>query len=106
MGMEPVEAQRLDELERKVSHLYEHLGIDEPGATPAPKPPEPQSAQSAAAPPVPDGTIHIDGRVLDAIQDGNIIEAIKLQRQATGQGLAEAKAAVEGIVETRKALGL
>ncbi|HYF45471.1 MAG TPA: ribosomal protein L7/L12 [Acidimicrobiales bacterium] len=34
--------------------------------------------------------------VIQALQDGNMIEAIKRHREATGLGLAEAKAAVEG----------
>ena len=34
--------------------------------------------------------------VIQALQAGNMIEAIKLHREATGLGLAEAKAAVEG----------
>jgi ribosomal protein L7/L12 len=33
--------------------------------------------------------------VLQALQDGNMIEAIKRHREATGLGLAEAKDAVE-----------
>jgi ribosomal protein L7/L12 len=33
--------------------------------------------------------------VLEALQAGNMIEAIRLHREATGHGLAEAKAAVE-----------
>ncbi len=34
--------------------------------------------------------------VIQALQAGNMIEAIRLHREATGLGLAEAKAAVEG----------
>jgi ribosomal protein L7/L12 len=34
--------------------------------------------------------------VIQALQAGNMIEAIKRHREATGLGLAEAKAAVEG----------
>ena len=34
--------------------------------------------------------------VVRALQAGNMIEAIKRHREATGLGLAEAKAAVEG----------
>ena len=34
--------------------------------------------------------------VIEALQAGNMIEAIKRHREATGLGLAEAKAAVEG----------
>jgi hypothetical protein len=34
--------------------------------------------------------------VVEALRAGNMIQAIKLHREATGLGLAEAKAAVEG----------
>jgi ribosomal protein L7/L12 len=34
--------------------------------------------------------------VIEALQAGNMIEAIKRHRENTGLGLAEAKAAVEG----------
>jgi hypothetical protein len=46
----------------------------------------------------PDGTVDI-GRppqdVVEALQDGNVIEAIKLWRGYTGLGLAEAKREIE-----------
>lgn len=84
--MDGPELARLVALERKVAHLYEHLGIAEP---------EPAAA-----------TGEVDPRVLDAIQEGNEIQAIKFQREATGAGLAEAKQAVEEIIAQRKSLGL
>jgi ribosomal protein L7/L12 len=36
--------------------------------------------------------------VMEALQRGNLIEAIKLYRQYTGVGLAEAKEIVEGLI--------
>jgi ribosomal protein L7/L12 len=86
MTMDPPEIARLVALERKVAQIYEHLGIAEP-------------APAAA-------TGDVDPRVLDAIQAGNEIEAIKFQREVTGAGLVEAKQAVEEIMAQRKALGL
>jgi ribosomal protein L7/L12 len=64
---------RIGELERKLAHLYRHLGVAEPllgeGLSP---------------------------EVQQALLAGNKIEAIRIQREQTGMGLAQAKAAVEG----------
>jgi ribosomal protein L7/L12 len=38
----------------------------------------------------------LGANVIEALQAGNMMEAIKRHREATGLGLAEAKAAVEG----------
>lgn len=38
-----------------------------------------------------------DPRVIDALRKNNMIEAIKIYRELTNTGLAEAKTAVEGI---------
>lgn len=66
--------QSLRDLEWNVKRLLEREGL-EWEASPAP----------TGAPP----------GVMEAIQAGNIIEAIKAYREATGLGLAEAKDAVE-----------
>jgi ribosomal protein L7/L12 len=63
-------------LNRLVEHLYRTLEI-------AP-PPEPGHGDFAAD-------------VVAAVRAGNLIEAIKLQRTHTGQGLREAKSAVDGL---------
>jgi ribosomal protein L7/L12 len=79
-------AIRIAALERKVAELYAHLGLEEPAGTPS--------------------SGDVDPRVLASIQEGNLIEAIKHQREATGAGLAEAKAAVDALVAQRASLGL
>jgi large subunit ribosomal protein L7/L12 len=64
---------RIAALERKVSQLYEHLGIPEPG-----------------------DRIGISPEAQQALDAGNMIQAIKIVREQTGMGLAEAKALIEG----------
>ncbi|MCX4692497.1 ribosomal protein L7/L12 [Streptomyces sp. NBC_01408] len=66
---------RADRLERRLGLVLEHFGIEEPEH------------------PVTD-----DVRAL--LRDGRKIEAIKVYRQSTGAGLAEAKQAVEAIAVT------
>jgi ribosomal protein L7/L12 len=54
----------------------------------------------------PDGTVDAGSPpadVIAALQSGNVIEAIKLWREHTGVGLAEAKSAVEDV---QRRLGL
>jgi ribosomal protein L7/L12 len=67
---------RVNELEDKLKLLYQRLHIDymDPNADPALAPP-----------------------VLEALRRGNKIEAIKLYRQLTEVGLAEAKQAIDEI---------
>jgi ribosomal protein L7/L12 len=63
------------ELEGQVAFLYQHLGL-----TYIPKPgPE------------------ADPRVIEQVKKGSLIEAIKIYRELTGAGLAEAKTAVEKV---------
>lgn len=69
-----IEVARLTEL---VNGLYRHLGVGQ------------LEAQAAADGPSPE--------ILDALRGGNLIMAIKLYRERTGMGLAEAKRAVEDI---------
>ena len=42
-----------------------------------------------------------DPQIIEALKRNNIIEAIKIYREKTGLGLAEAKSAVEGIKKRR-----
>jgi ribosomal protein L7/L12 len=65
---------RVNELEDKLKLLYRHLNITyaDPGADPMLTP-----------------------QIQDALRRGNKIEAIKIYRELTGVGLAEAKEAIE-----------
>lgn len=63
-----------------VNGLYRHLGIGQ--------------AQAQA---IAEGDLDNDAEILDEIRSGNLIMAIKLYRERTGMGLAEAKLAVEDI---------
>jgi ribosomal protein L7/L12 len=65
---------RVRELEEKLEFLYRRLNIDyaDPGADPA-----------------------LASEIQDALRRGNKIEAIKIYRELTGVGLAEAKDAIE-----------
>ena len=65
---------RINELEEKLQFLYRRLNIDY--ATP--------TAEPGLAP-----------EIQDALRRGNKIEAIKIYREMTGVGLAEAKDAID-----------
>jgi ribosomal protein L7/L12 len=85
MAMEIHERERLEQLEKKVFHLeqqlqflYRHLGVEYQ---------DPQGLDDVSA----------------ALSGGSIIEAVKLYREKTGVGLAEAKAAVDDL---KRKLGL
>ena len=87
--------RRIAELERKVSELYKRLGqaepeslVDESGFS------EPASVVASE-----------DPRVLELIQGGKEIQAIKLYRELTGAGLAEAKDAVDRLATMHRAQG-
>ena len=89
----PDPTQRLADLELKVDglvqlveHLYHQLGISSPRYRPP---------AGAAHPPA------TDPEILQAIADGNLIQAIKLYRERTGVGLKEAKDAVEAMAGRR-----
>jgi ribosomal protein L7/L12 len=64
---------RIAALERKVSQLYSHLGIAEPG-----------------------DRAGISPEAQQALDSGNMIQAIKIVREQNGISLAEAKAMIEG----------
>ena len=66
---------RVNELEDRLKVLYRHLNLEytsDPGSDPI-----------------------LNPKIQDALRKGNLIEAIKVYRELTGVGLAEAKAAVE-----------
>ena len=67
--------QRINRLEAQVELLYRHLGITF----------------------VEDSRDTDDPRIVAALRSNNMIEAIKLYREKTGVGLAEAKSAVEAM---------
>lgn len=77
--MDAHEHIRLARLERQVAFLYRHLGLD-----PA----------LADAFPAADG---LPPEFVAALRRHDLITAIKIYRQATGAGLADAKEAVERI---------
>ena len=77
--------QRLRTLENQVAYLYRHLGLDPADA-------------------VPDASGGLSPDVVQLINSGNLIQAIKLHRERTGLGLAEAKDAVDAF-ERRYRLG-
>jgi ribosomal protein L7/L12 len=67
---------RISELEDKLQFLYRRLNIDytDPNADPARSP-----------------------QIQEALRRGNKIEAIKIYRELTGVGLAEAKQVIDGL---------
>jgi len=65
---------RINELEEKLQFVYRRLNLDYAAPT----------ADPALAP-----------EIQDALRRGNKIEAIKIYRELTGVGLAEAKRAIE-----------
>jgi ribosomal protein L7/L12 len=77
--------ERLRKLETQIAYLYRHLGLDPADAVPA-------------------AGGGIDADVVQLINSGNKIQAIKLYRERTGLGLAEAKDAIEAF-ERRYSLG-
>ena len=80
-----MDEERIRRLEAQVAHLYFHLGLDPDAA-------------------IPSGSGGIDAEVASLINTGKKIQAIKLYRERTGTGLAEAKDAVEAY-ERRYRLG-
>jgi ribosomal protein L7/L12 len=83
------EAADIEQLKIQVAHLteqinglYRHLGIGQ--------------LEAASL-----GSGEPSQEILDALSAGNLIMAIKLYREQTGVGLAEAKGAVEDIARQR-----
>jgi ribosomal protein L7/L12 len=73
VSTDPDVFNRIAALERKVSFLLQHLGID---------------ADEAPA-------VTTDDEVMRLVRLGKTIDAIKLYRERTGVGLAEAKTAID-----------
>jgi ribosomal protein L7/L12 len=83
--------RRIRELERQVAELYKRIGQEMPVQT------EPVFGGTFASD-APASTAAVeDPRLVELLHAGNKIGAIKLYRELTGVGLAEAKDAVEGI---------
>ena len=76
------ESTRLARLERQVAFLYRHFGLD------------PQLADAFP------GAGDMPPEFTEALRQHNLIAAIKIYRQVTGTGLAEAKDAVERIARS------
>lgn len=94
--MSPDESLRLERLERQVAFLYQHAGldpnlIDSYGGGYADGQPMPMPVAGLVP-----GPADCPPAVMEAIQRGNLIQAIKIYRELTGAGLREAKDAVDG----------
>jgi ribosomal protein L7/L12 len=74
MTTSPEDQIRISQLERKVQHLYEHLGIE-------PLPPQGSVSE----------------KVRQLVAGGDIVEAIKVHRYETGLDLPSAKQQVEAL---------
>jgi ribosomal protein L7/L12 len=111
--MTPEDQLRLARLENQVGYLLRHLGISpeqaagQPVSTfgnpadvfGAPAVPQPQPVAGPLAPSGP-GDPASYPEVVNALQRGKMIEAIKLYRERTGLGLREAKAACDAAART------
>ena len=95
--MSPDELARLARLELQIGYLYAHLGLDPAAAVSGGAAGAGYDAMPSAGPlPGPAGQA-VPPELVSALQRGKLIEAIKIYRSMTGAGLAEAKAAVEGM---------
>ncbi len=86
-------ARRLAELEARVAGLERQLnssGVDARAAA------QEASGFGFASDARPTGALD-DPRITELVGNGNKIEAIKLYRELTGTGLAEAKSAIESL---------
>jgi ribosomal protein L7/L12 len=82
--------RRIAELERKVSELYKRLGQEEPRSLSSDEGfSEPASVVASE-----------DPRLIELLQAGKDMDAIKLYRELTGVGLAEAKDSVDQLKAT------
>lgn len=87
-----VDTHRLDELEARIRQLEATVAllVQQGGQTPG-------AATVSAAPGQPGVAVDVLTQVRQLKQDGKLIDAIKLYRQATNLGLKEAKDAVEAM---------
>jgi ribosomal protein L7/L12 len=83
--MDSALSRRMDALEARVARLEQHLGVGPLAGASAPAPTLNGEPVTTGAP----------NEVMQHVMAGNTIQAIKAYREATGCGLAEAKAAVE-----------
>lgn len=88
--------RRIAALERKVAELYNRLGQAEPDLGGGLRFASDEPASVAASE---------DPRVLELIDSGNKIQAVKLYRELTGAGLKESNDAVEAIETMRRPAG-
>jgi ribosomal protein L7/L12 len=87
--------RRIAALEAKVAELYKRLGQEDPGGF---------GFGDEAGPP--DSlTAGEDPRLIALIESGKTIQAIKLYRELTGTGLAEAKDAVQRLAAQHRPTG-
>ncbi len=85
---------RIAQLELKVAELYKRLDQAEPAFGDGSGFSEPATVNASEHP-----------RVIELVQSGNQIGAIKLYREITGLGLAEAKEAVDQLAQTYRPTG-
>ena len=86
--------RRIAKLEQAVHDLYALLEIPSPYSVPD----APNVSGAALSAPSRSPQVVVSARVLAEAQAGRMIQAVKLQREETGMGLAEAKRAVEAAV--------
>ncbi len=99
--MNDYDSERIEHLERKVDYLIRYLGIDPAHIIGGIAPPGPAFAVDLlpgvdVAPPSEVSDVGLD-LVYDALRRRKPIEAIKIYRQLTGAGLADAKHAVDAM---------
>jgi ribosomal protein L7/L12 len=85
-------AQRLAQLEAKVAELERRVGGSDADASSAA-----QEASGFTFASDGGGNALDDPRIAELVGKGNKIEAIKLYRELTGTGLAEAKSAIDSM---------
>ena len=86
--------RRIAKLEQAVHDLYALLEIPSPYSVPD----APVVSGAALSAPSHSPQMVVSARVLAEAQAGRMIQAVKLQRQETGMGLAEAKRTIEAAV--------
>ena len=87
------QGQRIAALEAKVAELERRLGAADADASAAAKEASGFTFASDGAPPDPMS----DPRIAELVGKGQKIEAIKLYRELTGAGLADAKSAIDSM---------
>lgn len=85
--------RRLAQLEAKVAELERRLGASDADASDAAQ----EASGFTFASDASDKSVLEDPRIVEMVGSGNKIGAIKLYRELTGAGLAEAKTAIDGL---------